>query len=301
MKNLKQHIFYIYVAFTRYKKGFFYVWMRYVVARRILNFTGILEKESTVDNLSVHMLFGKRDFVMALWSLASFYKHSKVIGNLYVHSDGSLDNRDMKVIKRMFPSAKIVDAKNVVRDHKAFFDAHPVLKKFRIEYTKFQSKKLLDPFLSSDKEYRLILDSDMLWFKNPSEIEEAVKNKQNSALMMSDGDSDFAYVTFKDGSRLSDEIAEFNSGVTLYRKDHFDLVKVEKYIESIAYMQTRFTDQACYATVLQPYLKMLPKDRYIIKGELHEGRVLRHYTSPSRAKFYILGLDRMWKELLCVQ
>ena len=301
MKNLKQHIFYIYVAFTRYRRGFFYIWMRYFVAQRILKFKGVLEKPQTVDNLSMHMLFGKRDFVMALWSLASFYKHSKVIGNLYVHSDGSLDADNIKVIGKLFPSAKIIDAKNILHDHVEFFNAHPVLKKFRTEYAKFQSKKLLDPFLSSDKEYRLILDSDMLWFKNPSEIEEVVKNKKNSALMMSDGDGDFAYVTFKDGSCLSDEIAGFNSGVTLYRKEHFNLKEVEKYIGSIAYMETRFTDQACYATVLRPHLNMLPKDRYIIKGELHEGRVLRHYTSPSRAKFYILGLDRMYKDLLCAQ
>lgn len=301
MKNLKQHLFYIYVAFTRYRRGFFYLWMRYVVARKILNFKGVIEKEKTVENLSIHMLFGKRDFVMALWSLASFYKHSKVIGDLYVHSDGSLDGANLKVIRGLFPSVKVIDAKGVLDDHADFFNEHPVLKEFRTSYTKFQSKKLLDPFLSSDKEYRLILDSDMLWFKNPSEIEEVVKGGENRALMMSDGDGDFAYVMFKDGSRLSDEIAGFNSGVLLYRKDQFNLVNVEKYIESIDYMNTRFTDQACYATVLYSYLSMLPRERYIIKGELNDKRVLRHYTSPSRAKFYILGLDRMHKDLLCVQ
>lgn len=301
MKNSKLHLFYIYIAFTRYKKGFLYIWMRYVIAPRIHRCKKTLEKPQTYENLSMHMLFGKRDFTMGLWSLASFYKNSKVIGKLFVHSDGSLGEKEKATVTRLFPSVVIIDAKETLKLHENFFKEHSVLKEFRETYTKFQSKKLLDPYLSSDREYLLILDSDMLWFNNPGEIEEVVKNKKDEALMMSDGDGDFAYVTFKNGEQLSEEVAAFNSGVTLFKKTQFDLKKVALYVDSIDYLHSRFTDQACYASVLWPYLKMLPKDTYIIKGALHKDLVMRHYTSPSRAKFYTLGLNRMWKELICVQ
>lgn len=298
MKNLKSHLYYIYLSFTRYRKGFFYLWMRYVVAPRIVRFEGILEKPVTHPELSMHMLFGARDFLIALWSLASYFSHSRIIGTLYLHSDGSLTACHRTILARLFPSAHFIDARTILETHKEFFVAHPTLAEFRKNYKKFQSKKLLDPYLSSPAPYRLILDSDMLWFKHPTELEENISLPHPYSTMMSDGDGDFAYVTFKDGTIISEEIASYNSGVTFYAKQAFDLRALEAYIESVDYMHSRFTDQACYATILKPTLKMLPKDRYIIKGTLTEKIVMRHYTSPSRAKFFIYGLNFMWKDIL---
>lgn len=298
MSNLRNHLYYIYLAFTRYKKGFLYLWMRYIVAPKILSREEKIEKPITHKNLSIHMLFGSRDFLMACWSLASWYANSHVIGQLYIHSDGTLNESQKSVLKKLFPTHSFIDASEVVDTHKTFFEKHPTAHSFRKNYKKFQSKKLLDPYLSSDKPMRLILDSDMLWFKNPEEIESNLASGTPRAMMMSDGDGEYAYVTFKDGTKISKEIAGFNSGITLYRKDQFDISALEDYINKVDYMNTRFTDQACYATILKPHLVMLPKDRYILKGALTENIVMRHYTGPQRAKFYLLGLDRIWKNIL---
>lgn len=298
MSALKTHLYYLFIAFTRYRRGFFYLYMRYWVAPAIARYRGPLEKAVTHPHLTIHMLFGARDFTMALWSLASYYRVSRVIGRLYVHSDGTLSRQQRTIISRLFPSSLFVDATDILETHKDFFAAHPTLETFRRTYTKFQSKKLLDPYLSSDARFRLILDSDMLWFKNPDEIEANLASRAPRAMMMSDGEDGFAYVTFKDGTRLSDELASYNSGITLYAKEHFAIAAFEEYLARIDYLHTRFTDQACYATLLKPYLTMLPKDRYIIKGALTSEVVMRHYTSPSRAKFYILGLDRVWKDIV---
>ena len=297
MTKLKTHLRFIYLAFFRYKKGFFYLYRRYVIAPRIIRNPSVLERPITHSNLSMHMLFGERDFLMALWSLGSFYSVSQVIGTLYIHSDGSLTQHHRTILEKLFPSARFIDARDILATHKDFFDTHPTLEVFRREYTKFQSKKLLDPYLSSDADFRLILDSDMLWFKNPQEIEQNLASSAPKAMMMSDGDGDLAYVTFKDGSTLSEEMASFNSGITLYHKDQFDLDAIKEYLDTIDYMHTRFTDQACYATMLKPYLVMLPKDTYIIKGELTDKIVMRHYTSPSRTKFYILGFDTVRQKI----
>ncbi len=299
MQALKEHLRAIYKAFFQYRRGFLYLAMRYIVAPRILTHKAPLERPVTHQNLSMHMLFGARDFLMALWSLASFYHVSRVIGTLYLHSDGTLQERHIRTLQRLFPSAHVVDAKDILSTHKDFFITHPELEVFRRTYRKFQAKKLLDPYLSSSAEFRLILDSDMLWFMHPVEIEENLSSTSPRALMMSDGDTDFAYVFFKDGTRISDTIASYNSGVTLYRKDQFNLETLKEYLGRVDYTNSRFTDQACYATILEPYLTMLPKDRYILKGSLDDTpRVMRHYTGPQRPKFYILGLDRLWKAIL---
>lgn len=283
-------------AFYKYGfRGFNYLWMRYVVAVRILSYPKPLEKPETRHDLSMHMLSGSRDFVMALWSLASYYRVSQAIGTLYFHSDGTLNEVEREILMRLYPSATYVDARDTLAAHKTFFDAHPALREFRATYPKFQCKKLLDPYLASDKPMRLILDSDMLWFRNPVEIVDAVNAGVPKALMMSNQDAHI-HVTFKDGSQTSDQIARANSGIVLYRKEQFSLAMFEAYLSKCDYLGRKFTDQACYATILNPTL--LPGDRYLIKGTLTDAVVMRHYTNPQRPKFFFYGLDRVWREIL---
>jgi hypothetical protein len=289
-------------AFLKYGMGWCYLYYRFWVARQML-WVKEIEKPVTHPELSIHMLFGARDFLMALWSLASFYRVSSVRGALYLHSDGTLIDTHRVTLARLFPNAVFVDARTVLTDNKTFFDSHPDLKQFREQYRGFQSKKLLDPFLASNATYRLILDSDMLWFKDPTELRACVEARVPRPLMMSDrtGQGGRSYVTFTDGTRISEDIAACNSGVTLYRKDQFNLDVFSAYLAKTDYLHKKFTDQACYATILNPTL--LPEERYIIKGALTDTIVMRHYTNPSRAKFYCYGLNFIARDILaaCAQ
>ena len=119
--------------------------------------------------------------------------------------------------------------------------------------------------------------------------------------MMSDAsgtEGGFSYVTFKDGTRITDEIASYNSGITLYAREQFDLAKFSQYLAKVDYRNGRFTDQACYATMFSPNLVRLPERSYIIKGALADHVVARHYTNPSRAKFYCYGLNFISDDIL---
>lgn len=289
-------------AFLKYGMGWTYLYYRFWVAPRILK-VRCIERPVTHPELSMHILFGARDFLMALWSLASFYRVSSVRGTLYLHSDGTLIDTHRVTLARLFPNAVFVDARSILTTYAEFFAQHEDLKLFRTQYTKFQSKKLLDPFLVSSAPYRLVLDSDMLWFKDPTELKIAVEGGVQRAVMMSDrtGEGGRSYVTFKDGTRISEDIAACNSGITLYRKDQFNLSALSAYIAKTDYVHKKFTDQACYATVLNP--ELLPESRYLIKGKLTDQVVLRHYTNPSRAKFHCYGLNFVAQDILaaCAQ
>ncbi len=296
VSDIRQQLSLIWIAFTRYRRGFLYLYIRYVVAPRILKVGRSLESPITVPDLSMHMLFGKRDFLLALWSLASFYKVSKTIGELYLHSDGTLSQKEITVLKTLFPAAYFIDAREVVKNNITFFDTHPDIKEFRATYTKFQAKKLLDPFLSSSKKYRLVLDSDMLWFKDPTEFRDALVKGVPEPLMMSNAETP-VFVTFKDGSSISRELARFNSGIVLYRSDQYSIDRLKEFLSRIDWKGSRFTDQACIAYILTNPI-LLPEETYIIKGELTDRIVMRHYTNPSRGKFFCLGLNLIWKGLL---
>jgi hypothetical protein len=244
------------------------------------------------------MLTSHQDALIATWSLASVYKNWSVIGKLTIHNDGTLTAKDIARFKRHFPSARIVDVRDYLRVHGAKLDAYPDLKTFREIYPKFQSKKLLDVFHESQGDMVLYLDSDMLWFKNPVEIIDAIKrNGEDISYVMSCGETTRVPVQFRDGSFTSDWVSECCSGVTFFNVKNYDLADVSAYIAKCDYMNKKFTDQACFGSVLK-HLKILPRDTYFIKGIITDRTILRHYTGPSREKFYFYGVNLLYKDIL---
>jgi hypothetical protein len=295
MRTFSSHLRSIIKAFFFYRRGFLYLYMRYVVAPKILSHPRPLEGTKRRDDMSMHILFGKRDFLMALWSLASFYRVMPETGQLVVHSDGTLSPKHLAAIRRLFPSARIEDTRSFLREHGTLLNAFPTLKQFRELYPKFQSKKLLDQYFLSGKPFRLVLDSDLLWFREPVDLVESLARGVPTPLMMSNHDARI-HVEFIDGTRTSDEIARANSGVVLYSDAQFSLERAEEYMQRTDFMNRKFTDQACYASILKPVL--FPESSYLIKGTLTEAVIMRHYTQPQREKFFCYGLNFIWKEIL---
>lgn len=300
MKKIKETLYSLRKIFFVYKAPFSFFYYRYIIAPKIKWWKTPLEKKVTHENLSIHILTCHRDTLIALWSLASYYRVSKVIGRLTLHDDGTLTEDDKNLFYRLFPSVSIVPVSNFFERHPHALDTYPILKRFRSEYKKFQSKKLIDVFFERKGDMVLYLDSDMLWFQNPVEIEEAVmRGGKDVSYMMSNG-KDRIHVHFKDGTQTTDAVAECNSGVTFFHKDNYYLENVSVYVEKCDYMRKKFTDQACFGTVLNN-VQILPRDRYIIKGELDKHIVMRHYTGPSREKFYFYGLNFIYNDILSIQ
>lgn len=295
MKNLKSHLYYIYLSFTRYRKGFFYLWMRYVVASRITRFKGVLEKPVTNDTLSMHILFGHRDVLIACWSLASFYQNSTLIGSLTVHNDGSLTEKDKSTIRRLFPSVRIVGADELTQEAKKVFLHYPRIQEF-FKTPLWQARKLIDPYLASRKEIILMLDSDLLWFKHPHGLNDHIVRSYNSVLMMSNG-STLCKISFKDGSELDDARAKANSGVILFKKNTFDLERLEQYLNNVELVPHQFLEQAGYASAFT-MVELLPENEYVIKGKAEDSVTMRHYTGPSRAKLFLRGIPYLCKTSL---
>lgn len=281
-------------AFLFYRKGFEYLWMRYVIAPKILS-AGAYERKPVREDVSMHMLFGARDFLMGLWSLGSFYRVMPEVGELVIHSDGSLTKHHKNAIRKLFPDVRIEDAKEFMERHGDSLSGHPALKKFREVYPKFQSKKLIDQYVLSGKKIRILLDSDILWFREPSEITASLKAGVQKPLMMTNQDA-YVHVQFADGTSTTDEVARANSGIVVYRDDQFSLDAMQEYVNKADYLGKKFTDQACFASILKP--ELLSESTYIIKGTLTDSIVMRHYTSPSRAKFFFYGLNLIWKDIL---
>ena len=301
LKKLKLELFYIRKAFLKYKKGFKYLANKYFLTPEILKLNKILEKPINSNDLSVHVLTSHRDLIMLIWALGSFYQNTETIGQLFIHSDGSITDRDKKVIKRFFPNALIIEPKEFLEKKSFELDKYPVINKLRKEYPDFfLLKKLIDPYFASESKFHLIIDSDVLWFNRPLEIEEGIKAGKSLMMQGLVGEGEPNYVYFKDGSKLEDKLANLNSGIVLYQKENFNLEKLTEYFEKFDLSNSKnkhFIEQAGYAYCLKE-LTGLPPSKYQIQDLLNESTTVRHYTSPKRPLFYIEGLEFLKNKLL---
>jgi hypothetical protein len=299
LKRLKSELFYIRNTFFIYKKGPAYIRNRFFLARRIIKRKRPIEKGQTDADLSIHILTCHNDLIMTLWSLASFFEQTESIGMLYVHDDGSLTSRDKRLLKRFFPSSILVGPEDVLREYGKKLSEWPVLREFREKYVSFFSfKKIIDPFIVSDREKHLILDSDLLWFEPLSEIENAIRNGCCRSLMQ--GTSLPLFVNFRNGERIDEKYAVYNAGIILYARKNFDPERLTEFLERLDTGDPRnlhFADQLGHAYCLRE-LDALPLERYIIKGQVRPGIVVRHDTSPRRPLFYIEGMELLKERIL---
>lgn len=300
IQKLKLEFFYLRKAFFEYCHGFKYIYNKLFLAPKILETNKILEKPINNFDLSTHLLTCHKDLTMTLWSLASFYKMSVEIGQLYIHNDGTLTVKDKNILKNFFPNAKIVEADEITKGN--YLANHSLLKRFREgNNSYFLLKKIIDTYFLSDKKYHLIIDTDLLWFKDPTEVTVEIRcGCQNSVMV---ANNSFGYVYFKDGEKLNQELASYNSGIVLYGRDNFDLAKLEEYLGKIDENKkenNHFIEQAGFAWCLKN-LKKLDEKKYTIKEAVNEETTVRHYTSPRRPLFYIEGLekikDNLWRNL----
>ena len=122
--------------------------------------------------LEVHMLLNHPRVLEAAWCLYSFAYFLKGPCHFIIHDDGSLDDFDNACLKRLFPGIQFIRRKEA--------DAHVLGELARRNLTKcvrfrrnfIFSLKLIDPYFYSNADYFVMLDSDILTYRNPKRIAE---------------------------------------------------------------------------------------------------------------------------------
>lgn len=294
-KQLKLEFFYLRKAFFEYHHGISYIKNKYFFAKKIFTSNASLDHAPTRNDLSVHVLTCHRDIVMLTWSLASYYRVGKVFGELFIHDDGSLTGEDKVTIRRLFPHAQLVDTRLFLDDYKEELAPYPLIREWRAKPRFFLLKKLIDQYFVSQKSLRLVIDSDLLWFAQPSDLEKMFESWQAPTLMMQNNTP--APVFFRDGTAVDERVASFNSGIVLYHRDSFNLERLAEYFSRVDESDARnvhFIEQAAFAYCLDN-LSALSVEQYHIKGGLTGKTIVKHYTSPRRPLLYIEGLPRLHK------
>ncbi len=292
-KKIKKEFFYLRKSTLIYKQPFHYIINRWFFARQIFDIKNI-DQPPNNKNFSIHILTCRQDIVMLLWSLKSFYQSLTSYGQLYIHSDGSLNKQDKQKLYYHLPHAEVIEPIEAVKDMQERLRSYPAIQDYRFKQTQFVLlKKLIDPYFVGNAPYKLIIDSDLLYFKPAQQIAQAIETKSDYSWMMYNTSP--CYVYFKNSTKLDDHLARLNSGIVLYHKNNFSLDELEIYFKKIDKnhpQNKHFIEQAGYAYILKN-IKTLPQDKYIIKPALDENTIVKHYTSPRRPLFYIEGITKL--------
>lgn len=114
--------------------------------------------------LEVHMLVGTQFLLRTLWSLKTFWYSTNCKFYVIFHDDGTLSPADNEILQRHFPGCTIIGQSYADKILDYELRDFPLCHEYRVK--NLYGKRLFDPFIFSYRPYILMMDSDVLWYKD---------------------------------------------------------------------------------------------------------------------------------------
>ncbi len=275
----------------KFGHGFRTAWYRDVVRPRILRSPPVTG--ATDQRCEIHVLTSAQDWLNLIWALKSFYWASNRTYALCIHDDGTVADKAGTELSRHFPNARFIS--------RAEADARglPLLRGFPRSLA-FLQTNLLSPkvfdfahYLESDR--MLLLDSDVLFFREPTELLRRIEDP-NYCKNTVNADISSAYtvesaeVKTRTGVQL---VERFNSGLGFIHKDSLDLDSVEEFLGLPRILDGHFwrIEQTIYALCSSRFgVELLPANYDVRLAAGINGLPCRHYVGAIRHLFYKEGI-----------
>ena len=240
--------------------------------------------------------------IWASWSLMRFYQHSR----LYVHSDGTLSPDVFAQWQKIVPDSVLITHSEA--DDKFTSElgqTFPTLAKWRSSF--LYAQKVIDFHLFGHAASLVGMDSDILFFRQPREIEDDLREDRQSFRWGRDlGDHYSVHRRFLESVTGLPVPEALNSGFLLSRRftvqDFAFLDRTLKALESAsvdifhwAMEQTLFAAIAARFEAAGP----LPSCYDVTLGRTGPDVVTRHYVGvwSVRPRFFMEGVPRLLREL----
>ncbi|MBX4192189.1 hypothetical protein KW798_01760 [Candidatus Parcubacteria bacterium] len=307
MPNYKKSSWYreLWFAYYRiivFRRGGYWHYLvnKFFIKPKIRHVTHRLDNPVGDFTYTIHLLCSHRDLDMLLWSLGSWYQVVPQSGKVYIHEDGSFTHADRKLVERLLPHAEVVDFDWASERLSLWLKAAPSALQLRRDHKKhILIVKLIDPQFTDENSTTLILDTDILWFKEPKELLVALHMQKTT--FQYGGPTNEESTKFKDGTSLREDLRLLNSGIIAYPRSHFLLKDLEAYASSVIQDSApHFIEQSGYAWILARggSVDVLPKETYIIKPSVTESTIAKHYTGPRREEFWLEGVALLKDKIL---
>lgn len=248
--------------------------------------------------VEVHVLCYERDYLCALWALKSFYRFAGVRFPLVVHVQGRASRLMKGRLKKHLPSARVVLQEEADAGVEAWLAARGLTRLVEARRRNPFMLKLTDFALTCRAVNLLTLDSDILFFRRPSELLAAADTDAPVELTLFQRDPASAYNITEERAREELGVAlapRVNTGITLSARGALDLARCEEFLAHADVARpTGWTEQTLHALAASERgrVEFLPES-YLVSLAPHadvRSLVARHYAGPSRALLTTEGM-----------
>jgi hypothetical protein len=183
-------------------------------------------KSNTNSSVEIHTILCKRDrnmYILAIKSFLRYYNNVKII----VHSDGSLDKKDIFLLKKHIIGINIINNSDKIVNK--FLKNKPYCKMLR-DY-RVNAKQLFDYYVFAKNNKIISFDSDLIFLKKPNEIIEWIENKNNEIRYHNESKGQGHTEIFN--KYKIKEVGGINCGFLCYYKDMMNYDLIEKTISKL--------------------------------------------------------------------
>ncbi len=260
--------------------------------------------ECSVNNdFEIHVLCQKKDVGMLEWALKSFLFFSGLCPNIIVHDDGSFDAKSASVLENKFTNLKVLFKSDADRLIKSYPNLSDDVRAYR-DNGHIMIMEFFDLFLLSKAKKVMIFDSDILFFKKPTEIIDFVNGKSSFDALISRQYGTYDLMVNKEyeikHKFIEREAGFMNPGLILLNRESLTIDMFTEYFRNTRReIKDYFVGMAGWGFLIsQVNFNFFPSDTYVIKYRPNENTIMKHFTSPRRYDFYAYGIDILRNKML---
>jgi hypothetical protein len=259
---------------------------------------GLPPVNSDASGLPLYFLTGKKYLYQTLFCIRSLTKSSKQQFRFVIVDDGSFDAHMIGEINRLLPGAEIITQTIIDQNLEKILplSKYPVLRHKREVYPHL--KKLTDIHTLPIEGWKLVLDSDMLFFASPVTIISWLKNPDKPVHMVDCLES-YGY-----SQQLMKELtghaipSMLNVGVIGLNSASLNWSVLENWVMKLEEKEgtTYYLEQALSAMLIgEAPTVVLPSEQYIVNPDDHlieeTMGILHHYVDLSKKGYF----NKAWK------
>ena len=278
---------------TKYQHGLATARLRDTIRPYILKSAPV--RGADTQHCEIHVLTSAQDYLNLMWALKSFYCYSGRDYALAIHDDGSLTDEIRVALRQHFPDARLIEHEAAKEQARERLKNHPRCLEFRL--TNHLSPKLFDFPAHLQSERMLLLDSDVLFFREPTELLKRIENPNYRLNTVNRDVSDAATVSAQVvreqcGVEL---MPRFNSGLGLIFGESLDLDWIEEFLGLPGILGHFWRiEQTLYALCSSRWgCELLPADYDVRLDAGVKDLPVRHYVGAIRHLMYREGIKQL--------
>ncbi|MEL7038540.1 MAG: glycosyl transferase [Cyanobacteria bacterium J06592_8] len=259
-----------------------------------------IQNDPTTESYEIYFLSGQRFWYQTCFCAYSMALHSNINLRPVVYDDGTLENKYVEQIKRIFPDAKVIYLNEIEERLEEYLPVSkfPYLRERRANYPNM--RKLTDIHIASSG-WKLVLDSDMIFFRTPTFLINWLKSPSKPCHMV-DVETSYGYSDALMTSLTGAEITErLNVGICGLNSDEIDWEQLEFWCRTLIEKEGThyYQEQAITAMLMagQPCAIATEKD-YIVMPDKEEvvkpKAILHHYVADSKPWYFRYA----WKHIV---